>query len=49
MAGMHERFHLLTYGLALVLAFIGAKWPTRVPNPLEPKRRPAPPPPGGSQ
>ena len=25
LAGMHERFHLLTYGLALVLTFIGAK------------------------
>jgi tellurite resistance protein TerC len=25
LAGMHERFHLLTYGLAIVLVFIGAK------------------------
>jgi tellurite resistance protein TerC len=25
LAGMHERFHLLSYGLAIVLAFIGAK------------------------
>jgi tellurite resistance protein TerC len=25
LAGMHERFHLLSYGLALVLVFIGAK------------------------
>ncbi len=25
LAGMHERFHLLSYGLAVVLAFIGAK------------------------
>ncbi|MET0533271.1 MAG: TerC family protein [Steroidobacter sp.] len=25
LAGMHERFHLLSYGLALVLLFIGAK------------------------
>jgi tellurite resistance protein TerC len=25
LAGMHERFHLLSYGLALVLGFIGAK------------------------
>ncbi len=25
LAGVHERFHLLTYGLALVLAFIGTK------------------------
>jgi tellurite resistance protein TerC len=25
LAGMHERFHLLTYGLALVLVLIGAK------------------------
>ena len=25
LAGMHERFHLLTYGLAIVLGFIGAK------------------------
>ena len=25
LAGMHEQFHLLTYGLAIVLAFIGAK------------------------
>ena len=25
LAGMHEKFHLLTYGLAIVLAFIGAK------------------------
>ncbi len=25
LAGMHERFHLLSYGLAIVLVFIGAK------------------------
>jgi tellurite resistance protein TerC len=25
LAGMHERFHLLSYGLAVVLLFIGAK------------------------
>jgi tellurite resistance protein TerC len=25
LAGMHERFHLLSYGLAVVLAFIGTK------------------------
>jgi tellurite resistance protein TerC len=25
LAGMHERFHLLSYGLAIVLGFIGAK------------------------
>jgi tellurite resistance protein TerC len=25
LAGMHERFHLLTYGLAVVLVFIGSK------------------------
>ncbi|HEX5638784.1 MAG TPA: TerC family protein, partial [Burkholderiaceae bacterium] len=25
LAGMHERFHLLSYGLAIVLAFIGTK------------------------
>jgi len=25
LAGMHERFHLLSYGLALVLVFIGVK------------------------
>lgn len=25
LAGMHERFHLLSYGLAIVLCFIGAK------------------------
>jgi len=25
LAGMHERFHLLTYGLAIVLVFIGCK------------------------
>ena len=25
LAGMHERFHLLSYGLAIVLAFIGIK------------------------
>ncbi len=25
LAGMHERFHLLTYGLAIVLVFIGTK------------------------
>lgn len=25
LAGMHEKFHLLTYGLAIVLVFIGAK------------------------
>jgi tellurite resistance protein TerC len=25
LAGMHERFHLLSYGLAVVLVFIGAK------------------------
>jgi tellurite resistance protein TerC len=25
LAGMHERFHLLSYGLAIVLLFIGAK------------------------
>jgi tellurite resistance protein TerC len=25
LAGMHERFHLLSYGLALVLVFIGTK------------------------
>jgi tellurite resistance protein TerC len=25
LAGMHERFHLLPYGLAIVLVFIGAK------------------------
>ncbi len=25
LAGMHERFHLLSYGLAIVLIFIGAK------------------------
>jgi len=25
LAGMHERFHLLSYGLAVVMAFIGAK------------------------
>jgi tellurite resistance protein TerC len=25
LAGMHERFHLLSYGLALVLLFIGTK------------------------
>jgi tellurite resistance protein TerC len=25
LAGMHERFHLLSYGLAIVLAFIGMK------------------------
>ena len=25
LAGMHEKFHLLTYGLAIVLAFIGTK------------------------
>jgi tellurite resistance protein TerC len=25
LAGMHERFHLLSYGLAIVLAFIGVK------------------------
>ncbi len=25
LAGVHERFHLLTYGLAIVLVFIGAK------------------------
>jgi tellurite resistance protein TerC len=25
LAGMHERFHLLSYGLAAVLVFIGAK------------------------
>ena len=25
LAGVHERFHLLSYGLALVLAFIGIK------------------------
>ncbi len=25
LAGMHERFHLLSYGLAMVLVFIGAK------------------------
>jgi tellurite resistance protein TerC len=25
LAGMHERFHLLPYGLAVVLVFIGAK------------------------
>jgi tellurite resistance protein TerC len=25
LAGMHERFHLLSYGLAIVLVFIGTK------------------------
>jgi tellurite resistance protein TerC len=25
LAGMHERFHLLSYGLAVLLGFIGAK------------------------
>ncbi|HEX4871337.1 MAG TPA: hypothetical protein VFV27_03400, partial [Nevskiaceae bacterium] len=25
LAGVHERFHLLSYGLALVLTFIGVK------------------------
>jgi tellurite resistance protein TerC len=25
LAGMHERFHLLSYGLAIVLVFIGIK------------------------
>ena len=25
LAGMHERFHLLSYGLAVVLVFIGTK------------------------
>jgi tellurite resistance protein TerC len=25
LAGMHERFHLLSYGLAIVLVFIGSK------------------------
>jgi tellurite resistance protein TerC len=25
LAGMHERFHLLSYGLAIVLIFIGTK------------------------
>jgi tellurite resistance protein TerC len=25
LAGVHERFHLLSYGLAIVLVFIGAK------------------------
>jgi tellurite resistance protein TerC len=38
LAGMAERFHLLSYGLALVLAFIGGKMllidVVRIPLPL---------------